>query len=85
MQLRLKPPGPWLICLVMLCVCVFLCNVSLILPENPTDAEPLLGKYGEVKCIKQYAHIEIVVAFLVVNFFCFLVITRDHGSFEGRH
>ena len=32
-----------------------------------------------------YAHIEIVVAFLVVNFFVFLVITRDHGSFEGRH
>ena len=32
-----------------------------------------------------YAHIEIVVAFLVVNFFGFLVITRDHGSFEGRH
>ena len=32
-----------------------------------------------------YAHIEIVVAFLVVNFFGFLVIARDHGSFEGRH
>ena len=32
-----------------------------------------------------YAHIEIVVAFLVVNFFGFLVITRDHGGFEGRH
>ena len=33
----------------------------------------------------KYAHIEIVVTFLVVNFFGFLVITRDHGSFEGRH
>ena len=32
-----------------------------------------------------FAHIEIVVAFLVVNFFVFLVITRDHGGFEGRH
>ena len=32
-----------------------------------------------------YAHIEIVVAFLVVNFFGFLVITRDHGSYEGHH
>ena len=27
----------------------------------------------------------IVVAFLVVIFFGFLVITRDHGSFEGFH
>ena len=25
------------------------------------------------------------VDFLLVNFFGFLVITRDHGSFEGRH
>ena len=33
----------------------------------------------------EYAHIKVVVAFLVVNFFGFLVITRDHGSFEGRH
>ena len=32
-----------------------------------------------------YAHIEIVVAFLVVNLFVFLVITRHHGSFERRH
>ena len=32
-----------------------------------------------------YAHIEIVVTFLVVNFFVFLVITRDQASFEGRH
>ena len=34
---------------------------------------------------EKYAHIEIVVTFLVVNFFGFLVITRDHGSFEGSH
>ena len=27
----------------------------------------------------------IVVTFLVVNFFGFFVIARDHGSFEGRH
>ena len=27
----------------------------------------------------------IVVTFLVVNFFGFLVITRDHGSFEEHH
>ena len=32
-----------------------------------------------------YAHIEMVVTFLVVNFFGFLVIARHHGSFEGRH
>ena len=29
-----------------------------------------------------YAHIEIVVAFLVVNFFVFLVITRNPGDGE---
>ena len=32
-----------------------------------------------------YAHIKVVVAFLVVNFFGFSVITRDHGGFEGCH
>ena len=32
-----------------------------------------------------HAHIEMVVAFLVVNFFDLLVITRNHGSFGGRH
>ena len=32
-----------------------------------------------------YAHIEVLVTFLLVNFVGFLVITRDHGSFEGRH
>ena len=32
-----------------------------------------------------YAHIEVLVTFLLVNFLGFLVITRDHGSFEGRH
>ena len=26
-----------------------------------------------------------VATFLVVNIFGFLVITRDHGSYEGRH
>ena len=31
------------------------------------------------------AQIEIVVTFLVVKIFGFLVITRDHGSYEGRH
>ena len=31
-----------------------------------------------------YAHIEIVVTFLVVNIFGFLVITRNQGSYEGR-
>ena len=34
---------------------------------------------------KYYAHIEVLVTFLLVNFFVFLVITRDHGRFEGRH
>ena len=32
-----------------------------------------------------YAHLEVAVTFLVVNFFGLLVITRDHGSFERRH
>ena len=32
-----------------------------------------------------YAHMLIVVAFLVVKIFGFLVITRDHGSFGGCH
>ena len=32
-----------------------------------------------------YAHIEIVVTFLVVKIFGLLVIARDHGSFEQRH
>ena len=31
-----------------------------------------------------YAHIEVVVAFLVVNFFSFLVKNRDHVTFERR-
>ena len=32
-----------------------------------------------------YAHIEVLVTFLLVKMFGFLVITRDHGGFEGRH
>ena len=32
-----------------------------------------------------YAHIEVVVTFLVVNFFGCSKITRYHGGFEGRH
>ncbi len=32
-----------------------------------------------------YAHMEIVVVLIVVKFGVFLVITRDHGSFGGRH
>ena len=32
-----------------------------------------------------YAHNKVVVAFLVLNFFGVLVISRHHGSFEGRH
>ena len=35
--------------------------------------------------ISLYAQTLIVVALIVVNFFGFSVITRDHGSFEGRH
>ena len=35
--------------------------------------------------IFRYAHMLIVVAFLVVKIFGFLVITRDHGSFGGCH
>ena len=36
-------------------------------------------------CFSLYAHIEVLVTFLLVNFFGFLVITRDHGDFEARH
>ena len=32
-----------------------------------------------------YAQTLIVVALIVVNFFGFSVITRDHGGFEGCH
>ena len=32
-----------------------------------------------------YAQALILVNLILVNFFGFLVITRDHGSFEGRH
>ena len=32
-----------------------------------------------------YAHFEVLVTFLLVNFFGFSVITRDHGGYEGRH
>ena len=32
-----------------------------------------------------YAHMEIVVVLIVVKKLGFLVITRDHGSFGGRH
>ena len=32
-----------------------------------------------------YAHIEVVVTLVIVNFFGFLVIARDHGGYEGRH
>ena len=32
-----------------------------------------------------YAHIEVVVAFLVVNFFSFLVRNRKDATFERRH
>ena len=36
------------------------------------------GGGGVARSALQYAHIEIVVAFLVVNFFGFWVITRNH-------
>ena len=32
-----------------------------------------------------YAQNLILVNLILVNFFSFLVITRDHGSYEGRH
>ena len=34
---------------------------------------------------ESYAQILILVNLILVNFFGFLVITRDHGGFEGRH
>ena len=47
--------------------------------------DPVPGSGHFQSTIGQYAHIEVVVACLVANFFVFLVITRDHGSFERRH
>ena len=41
-----------------------------------------IGKHPFRKLEIEYAHIEIVVAFLVVNFFGFLVITRNPGDGE---
>ena len=35
--------------------------------------------------LQLYAHMEIVVVLIVVKKLRFLVITRDHGSFGGRH
>ena len=32
-----------------------------------------------------YAHIEVLVTFLLVNLFDFLVIKSSHGSYKGRH
>ena len=56
----------------------FLCPEEKIEKNQPTRESISYRKIS-------YAHMLIVVAFLVVNFFGFLVITRHHGSFEGRH
>ena len=49
-------------------------NLPKHIPEAP-------AQYMEIA----YAHIEVLVTFLLVNFFGLGVVTRDHGSFEGRH
>ena len=45
--------------------------------------------YGKIRFLSMsvggYAQIKIFVSLILVNFFGFLVITRDHGSYEGRH
>ena len=41
--------------------------------------------YALSRSRNSYAHIEVLVTFLVVRIFSFFVITRDHGSYEGRH
>ena len=40
---------------------------------------------GEPRKTNLYAHMLIVVAFFVVTFFVFLVITRNPERFAGRH
>ena len=41
--------------------------------------------FTEPKNTKQYAQTILLVHLILVKIFDFLVITRDHGSFEGRH
>ena len=61
--------------------CNFLSYVSTVRKSEEyrgVSASPLL-------LVFPHAHIKVVVTFFVVNFFGFLVIARDHGSFERRH
>ena len=58
-------------------------DLGLIVLDRSFDQSFGFGGLGMVN--SKYAHIEIVVTFLVVKIFGFLVITRDHGSYEGRH
>ena len=68
-------------------------DCSGALGESEIREEPMTNirkakankKKTKVSQRKAYAHIEVVVAFLVVNFFTFLVITRRHGLGFGRN
>ena len=55
--------------------------------KNREFSRKMSGKNPEMFRIpiKSYARIEVLVTCLLVYFFGFLVITRDHGSFEVRH
>ena len=67
-------------CCVLLCFCYVLLSSLLgaLFTEFKEDNMSTLEK--------QYAHMLTVVAFLVVIFFFgFLIVTRHHDSFEGRH
>ena len=46
-------------------------------PEAESEVKKLQNFHPDLKISISY--------FLLVRFFGFLVITRDHGSFEGRH
>ena len=56
-------------------------KLYLLVPAEPAKLCLLVP----VEPARLYAHIEVVVTFLVVNFFGFSKITRYHGGFEGRH
>ena len=62
----------------------FVVHVFRITKANTRDTQKNKQK-RKIRNKLNYAHIEVLVTFLLVNFFGFLVITRDHGSFEVRH
>ena len=69
----------------MMAVFVIVSVVASYSKTAPTRTTKTTTVSSCVKSYPTYAHMLIVVTFLVVNVFGFLVIARDHGTFEGRH